>query len=229
MKKIKRILKGSKKNSGYTLVEMLVSMGIYAVIVGSLFTLLISQNTFITNNTARMDVDLNARKAMIIMVKELRMSKKDLCFIYDKPIDQLGAAITFQGPSIVFQVPVDWDGDGNVFDNFGRIEWGIDGKLDYNVEYCIIAGDTEGRLWRRVWDDSNKLVSSTEIARGLANFWVEGLYWDTGGKKYAQALSGSAVEIFDITIRTEKNTVRGRNLASPLRLTLTNRVSTRNN
>ena len=51
-----------KRNSGYTLVELLISLGIFSVVIGSLFIILISHNNLFSRASGRMDVSARAQQ-----------------------------------------------------------------------------------------------------------------------------------------------------------------------
>lgn len=213
----------SKK--AYTLAELLVSLAIFTVVIGSLMSILISQNAFFSRASAAVDVGSKARKVMTLMVKELRSAKQEVVNVYDRPLDQGGVSLNHvAGQSILFQVPVDWDGDGDKFDIWGRIEWGCEGGIDWLIEYYYDS--VNQRVMRRIWDDSMTAQSETVIAENISDFLIQGFQYNSTLQTY---VLHSACEVIDINITAERDTISGRTLASPLTYTLNNRVSWRNN
>ncbi|MCP4650042.1 MAG: prepilin-type N-terminal cleavage/methylation domain-containing protein [PVC group bacterium] len=203
--------------SGFTLTEMIVSLGIYTVVIGTLFSALISHNYFTDQCLGKWDISKQARKVVNDMVKEMRVSKGTYAEIYDMPIDQGGAAANPNaGKSIVFQVPVGLDA-------YGRIEWGAEANIDWSIEYCW--DDSSNQILRRVWDDSNTLIDQVITSEDVADFKVTGYKYDAGSKGY---VVDSLIELVEIEIKTEKDTLRGRCLSDPLNITLNNRVYWRN-
>ncbi|MFH2138833.1 MAG: type II secretion system protein [Candidatus Omnitrophota bacterium] len=226
MSLIKKILKcrKRKKEQGFTLTEIIVSMGIYSVVIGSLFSMLISYNRISQQCFAKWDVKRLAGKGMNSIVKEVRVGSGLNTTLYDRPLDQAGVLIdASDAKSIVFQVPVDWDADGDSLDNFGRVEWGAENNLDWQIEYCWDAVAEE--ILRRVWDETSTLVEQTVVANDISNFSIIGYSYDTGLKKY---VVDTTIELIEINITAEKDTIKGRTLDNPLTVVLNNRVCWRN-
>jgi len=216
-----------KIKGGYTLVELVISLGIFSVVLGSLFTVLVSQNNFFGRANARMEVDASVRKVMMNMVKELRAAKIEYVDIRDRPLDQGGVSLDhINGRSITFQVPVDWDGDADVFNEYGVIEWGAEGQLDWFLEFYYDS--TNGQVIRRVWDGSNAEVSSTVIAAGISGFNIQGFEFNSGTGTYQSIAGNYTKDIVEITVTAQKTTLGGRALATPIAVTLRNRVHWRN-
>ncbi len=219
-----------KKKRAYTLVELLVSLAIFSVVIGSLLTILISQNNFFSRASGRMDVAVRARKVMDNLVKELRRSKLEYVDIYDAPMDQGGVIDYDDAVSISFQVPVDFDNDGDVFDKFGRIEWGTEEGLDGNIEYYYDSANK--RVMRRLWDSSDVSNFETVIAEDISDFKINAYYYDTNlGKLQAATVDpddAKSPEIVTITVTAERKKVGGRTLAVPITYTLKNSVTWRN-
>ncbi|MFH1061790.1 MAG: type II secretion system protein [Candidatus Omnitrophota bacterium] len=213
----------SKK--AYTLAELLVSLAIFTVVIGSLMSILISQNAFFSRASAAVDVGGKARRVMTLMVKELRLAKQEVVNVYDRPLDQPGVSLDHtNGKSIVFQFPVDWDGDGDKFDEWGRIEWGCEGGLDWSIEYYYDS--VNQRVMRRVWDAANTAQSETVVAEDISNFLIQGFQYDSSLQTY---ILHSACEIIEINITAQRDSISGRTLDSPLTYSLINRVTWRNN
>ncbi|MCG2713185.1 MAG: type II secretion system GspH family protein [Candidatus Omnitrophica bacterium] len=211
-----------KRKGGYTLVELLVSLGIFGVLIGSLFTILISQNNFFGRASGAMEVGVTARKVMVLLVKELRTAKQEVVTVYDRPLDQAGVIEDhINGRSILFQVPVDFDGDGDFFDENGLIEWGCEGGHEWAIEYYW--DNTNNRVMRRLWDTSSTAVSETVIAENISNFLIEGYMYN--GAAYERS---SSCQLLKITVTAQKTTLLGRTLPTPLTYTLNNQVSWRN-
>ena len=209
----------------YTFVELLVSLAIFAIVIGSLMSILISQNAFFSRASAAVDVGSKARKVMTLMVKELRSAKQEVVNVYDRPLDQAGVSQDhINGQSIIFQFPVDWDGDGDKFDEWGRIEWGCEGGLEWAIEYYYDS--VNQRVMRRLWDNADTAQSETIIAENISNFLIQGFQYDSTSRTF---ILHSACHIIEITITAQRDSISGRTLDSPLTYTLTNRVTWRNN
>ncbi|MBI4845257.1 MAG: type II secretion system protein [Candidatus Omnitrophica bacterium] len=214
------MLKGKK---GYTIVESLIAMAIFTLIIGTLFTMLISQNNFFSQSRAKMDVSSAARKAMTVIIKEMRLCKVEYVEVYNLPIDQGGVIDHTDATSIKFQVPVDWDGDGDFFNEYGIIEWGAEGQEDYALQYYWDSANE--RIIRRVWDSSANEDSFTVIAEDIFDFKINGFKYNSASQNVEP---DSSCEIVEIEITARRSQISGRSLANPLTYTLSNRVAWRN-
>lgn len=223
MTNLKAKTKIKSKSSGFTLVELLVTMGIFSVIIGSLFSVLISQNNFVSLCSGKWEVARKSRKIMNILIKEARMSSPLNVSVYSLPMDQGGSVRTDTGPSLEFQSPVDWDADGDFVDEFNRVEWGAENSLGWSIEYCWDSATEQ--VLRRVWDDTNSLVSQVLVADNITNFQVVGLIYDTGTNSY---IPEDDMEMAEIQMTSVQRTSGGRTLAVPLTFELQNTVFFRN-
>ena len=213
------------QEKGYTFAELLVSLAIFTVVIGSLLSILISQNTFFSRAIASVEVGSAARKVVGLLVKELRVAKSEVVNLYGSPIDEPGASLNHtDGKSIVFQVPVDWDNDGDRFDEWGVIEWGCEGGLNWAIEYYYDSANK--RVMRRLWDDTDTARSETVIAENISDFMMQGFRYNTTTKAYELH---SSCDVVEITVTAEQDNIGGRSMAIPLEYTLINRVTWRNN
>ncbi len=223
--KLKKAGNGCRKhnfNSGFTLVEVIVSLGIITLILGSLFNVLISQNRIFNLSMAKWDLSNDARKAMNLLVKEARMSDALYVQIYDLPMDQAGNKAS-SGVSVEFQVPVDWDADGDFVDQYNQTEWGADGHFDWSIEYYRDSASNE--LKRRVWDSAGAMDSQTTISTNITAFQVNGYRYSGSLKKYVLDID---LEIIEVSISATKSLLRGITLNVPLAVSLKNRINFRN-
>ncbi|MBU1043813.1 MAG: type II secretion system GspH family protein [Candidatus Omnitrophica bacterium] len=212
-----------KNNNAYTLAELLVSLAIFSVVIGSLMTILISQNAFFSRASASVEVGANARKVMSLMVKELRLSKVDRVEVYDKNGNKYDKDTHPDGADIYFKVPIDCDNDGDRFDVNGNIEWGCEGGLEWFIEYYF--DEANKRVMRRLLDASKIAQSETVIANNISGFLIQGFHYNFTNKIYEP---DSACNVLRITITSERDSISGRILDTPLTYTLTNQVSWRN-
>lgn len=123
----------NKKQAGLSLLEILVTAVIFVVIASAIIGLLISGKQTYDFGTAQVNVESEARRALDDISRELRQAS--------------GAKITgvsegASGNSIVFQIPWDIDGDGDVVNALGAVEWSNDPGINRigTIGYSLVGG-----------------------------------------------------------------------------------------
>ena len=184
----------------------------------------VAHSRYVDQCVGKWDVANQVRKSVSSLIKEARMSTGLNVAVYDRPVDQVGAVLdSNNGQSIVFQVPVDHDSDGDFLDNFGRIEWGADNNLDWSIEYCWDS--TTEEVLRRIWDSGNTLRENIVMANDISAFRIRGYNYSTSSHSYVISAN---LEMAEIDVTAVKTELRGRTLPTPFRLTLNNQVVWRN-
>lgn len=164
---------------GFSLVEALVSVFIFSLLFAALFMVLYGgQASWYTADT-QTEVNQKARRPVLTMVKELRQTRSSE--IIDVPADGNNYN------TITFKIPEDVDGDGDVIDALGRIEWSGNINYSLNADNQIIRTTPSGPL---VLADN---ISSLQFMRPV----------------------GSS-DVIQISVTAQKNTVWGRNLESTI-------------
>jgi len=125
------------KRYGFTLIELMVVALISLIILAVIFGVLSAGRQSWRTGSTQVELQQETRKAMDWMVKELRES------------GPAQANITGGGSIITFQVPVDWEPDGDVVDNNGNIEWGAEDNLGRSIQY-LLGGLNNRQLLRKV-------------------------------------------------------------------------------
>ena len=121
---------------GFTLVELLVTVFIFAMIFAATFAVLtVGNNSWYTGNE-QVQVSQEVRKALLTMDRELRQSRSSV--ISDVFAD--GAYYD----AITFRVPEDTDDDGDVIDAAGNVEWSDQINYSRNAENQIIRTTAAG-------------------------------------------------------------------------------------
>lgn len=161
MKRIKNM-----RNSGFTFVEMLVSVAIFGVIVAMVMVLILTSNTAYHSANARITSQEDLRRALRSLVHELSET------------NAYRTETTVPG-EITFQIPIlDISGgtyNGQTVDSKNNIIFGArmtptnvpDGFPDYAIRYLLIPNNdisNSNRLVRRVLDAyPNGSVVGTDI------------------------------------------------------------------
>lgn len=113
------------KKNGFTLVEILVVIGVISIISGSILMVIVSWHRSWNISKVQMDVQSQARRAMSEITEELSQAGQSTVSIINAANDE-----------ITFQLPTD-DYAGGVF------TWGD------QIQYSVIMGPTGiNQLWR---------------------------------------------------------------------------------
>lgn len=132
------LLGKAKKQQGFTLSEILITVIFLALLGMALFSTLSSANTILQTQVLRASIDQGGMQLFRSMAREIAESSP--------AADQshLILATDVGGNSVVtFQVPVDWDGDGDVVQNnlTQVVEWGA---------YRFVR-EPQGQSWLNGW------------------------------------------------------------------------------
>lgn len=118
----------------FSLLELLVTVAIFFMIIGAVFSLLISGRKAFETGNVQIEVEQEARRALDYMSKELRQSSANKI---QAPADGASSA------TIIFEIPWDVDGDGDVIDDLsGAIEWSDDAGVNRigAITYSLAGG-----------------------------------------------------------------------------------------
>ncbi len=129
------------KREGYTLIEMLVVLGIVSLLFGAVFGVLNIGNTSFNTGSARQTIENQARQGLDNMLREF--------------YETSGGRVVLSGANsvITFKLPVGVDGSGNLL-------WGAQGVQDYKIKYLV----DNNQLVRKLLDPSDNLISQKVLA-----------------------------------------------------------------
>jgi len=105
-------------SDGFTLLEVLISSVILALVIGSIYGVLASSSSLYKQN-----MNITYLQASGGIIQERLMAE----LAYGTPL-----ATTTEGTSITFWTPVDADGVNGPLSADGEVEWGYDGRLGYS-------------------------------------------------------------------------------------------------
>lgn len=125
------------KNSGFTFIEVMITLLVFSIISLTLWAVLSTGKHSWHRGVTQIELQQETRKAMDRITKELRQS------------GSTHMAISGAGTVLTFQVPVDWDNDGDIVDDDGNIEWGADDTKDWAIQYFL---NNNRQLLRRTLD-----------------------------------------------------------------------------
>ena len=170
MKKISRI-----DRRGFTLLELMISMGLLTVVMGILFTMSIGIGDTAKLQDTRLQNNDEARRALLAVVPRLRQAQTSSINIGDLPGDVLS-----------FRMPSDLDGNGSAVNISGDLETGNlitiqrdDDDLNQDTitkeQLIMIEGDTVTVLANSLSPDARPAAVEIgeEAADNTAGFWVE--------------------------------------------------------
>ncbi|MBU4346541.1 MAG: prepilin-type N-terminal cleavage/methylation domain-containing protein [Candidatus Omnitrophica bacterium] len=164
---------------GFTLVEILISIFIFSLVFMAMFMLLSGGQASFYTGDAQVELNQGLRNALITMNRELRQTRST-------EINGVPADDNFY-TSVTFRVPEDVDGDGDVIDASGSMEW------SGNINYALNA---DNQIIRLVQADQSILannISSLRFRRFAGN-----------------------LDVIQIHITAQKATALGRSLESSI-------------
>lgn len=153
------------KAGGFTLLEVLVVVGIFTLIIGTSFTLLSSSRLSTDITEAQIQVAEHARLAMDRITKELRLSHFSRVRISGNL--KFTAAETNPGSVINFQIPVGSYDDQLALDPNNALQWGCAANPGHYLAYSV---DGNHQLLRTAYtDQAGSNPTSQIIAQNIAS------------------------------------------------------------
>jgi type IV pilus assembly protein PilW len=133
-------------HKGFTLMEMMVAMAIASIVMAGIYTFYRSQLRTHVTQQALVDMQQDARIAMYMMTREIRMAGYD-------PQNSAGAALlTADAAEIEFNSDI--DGGGDIDDQSERFYYALSNDADRDGK----ADGTPCNLERGSWDAGGNLV-----------------------------------------------------------------------
>ncbi len=169
-------MKKTKPEKSFTLVEVLIAMGILSLITGAIISVLMVGLSSWQIGEAKTQGQQDVRRAMQNMTRELRLSNSGHIEI----LNEYGSVIsTGTGVKIRFQVPIYNKTTQQIdLDTSGNKKWGADTTQYYWACYQLIkeSGKDTGQLKRTILT-SNKIteVSYTVLADNVQSLSFIGL------------------------------------------------------
>ncbi len=164
-----------QSEKGFTLLEMIVAMGLLPLLIFSVFSVLEMAGVIFRTTDVYAQINHNAMQTLRHISREIGQTS---------PLvvpNHILVATDANGNSVVqFQIPVDWDNDGDAVTTGlnPAAEWGAyddvgqdqSGNLDYWTEYRMV----NDQLIRRLLDQSLAPVSNSDriIANDVQGFLV---------------------------------------------------------
>ena len=124
---------GTKKTGrGFTLIEVLISSVIAAIILSSIYSIYKTGNDLWDIKSHQADLQAMARIAIERMTKELKGATRTSSRI---PSPNLAISAAPNNENVTFYLPVDLDVDGRITDNTtGAIEWDTTNAIQYQYD-----------------------------------------------------------------------------------------------
>ena len=195
-------MKSKPKKSGFTLIEVLVVVGILTLIIGASFTLLSSGRLSANLSEAQVQTAENARIAMNRITKELRLSRSSRAHISNG----VGLATNLNNGTVInFQIPVGSYAPQLQLNPDNSLQWGCAGSQGHFLAYSVV----NSQLLRRAYYADGSLDVSEIIANHIFSV------------TFSRTSAGS--QIINIAIVSQRQTAQG-----PIIQTLNSRVKLRN-
>lgn len=224
--------KEEKYLTGFTLMETMIVVSIFTLIMGTGLCMLVAAQRVYDYQEALMGVQFEAKRAMNRMVSELRNAGIGHIYILDAAGNHV-----LTGSCLRFQLPVDWDSDGDVLDDWGHIEWGEPNskQLNWVAEYTLSGN----RLVRRVYNglpSTASVQSSYEtVLAGLPEDPIRPVLITSlqfQGSSLIVSPSGDSLPdslaLVEISLTAQCSTLKSRTMSSPLSASLRSKIKFRN-
>jgi len=124
-----------KYKLGMTLIELTMTVGLMAVVMGSLFTLSLSLNDTVQTYNATMTATDEARHALYVLIPRLSQASRQTINWNELP-----------GEVLRFRMPTDLDGNGSCVDVGGNLELGDTITIQRDTEDINGDGLTNNQL-----------------------------------------------------------------------------------
>ena len=138
--------------SGFTLIEVAISMGVFAVLLASVFSITVETSSFLGETDANVAVQMEANRAFTRLAEILRKTGR---------VEIAGVAyprVTNGGSEIQFRILADRDGNGYAFEEgTGALEW--------DNQVFTVTTDDEGNL--DVYSGASKVYALARYISGL--------------------------------------------------------------
>jgi len=190
-----------KFNKGFTLLEIMVVVGLLTFIMSTIFGILASARRVWATGEALISLQQEGSLGLDKMVRELRLCRS--------------ATVGADNKTVRFNIPIDADGDGFIDLSGGTVIYGADGHQGWNIEYQIDTNNKQ--VMRRVLDTSNNQVSQRILAK---NINPDPLL------TYFQTVTGG--QAVNIGLAIEIGAMEGLTLNPPLQIALSTQVNLRN-
>ncbi|MDP3921113.1 MAG: prepilin-type N-terminal cleavage/methylation domain-containing protein [Candidatus Omnitrophota bacterium] len=192
--------RGRKHDSGFTLVEMVLSVALFSMVLVALYATLDMARVIFNTGSAYSQVTQSVMQTLRFISREIGQTSPNLVPVhFELEADDDGNSI------VRFQIPVDWDNDGDAIEGTldPDVEWGAYDDagqtrachadtpgtpecdepdhaeiLDRWVRYRVIEGPTEDdgdeQLVREVLDADKNLIegSASVVSNNVAAFNV---------------------------------------------------------
>lgn len=162
-----------RRKSGFTVLELLIASSIFSVMMVSVAALFMSaeQGYEFTLNTYNLET--STAKATEMILEELKSAQ----ILAIETHDQHRACL-------IYQVPIDWDDDGDVIDDNGNVEWGATWS-DYEPNNPENLLNHVYVLWLKPETEWSRNYSEAEYAQNID--------YNGDGDQYDNFLRGTLV------------------------------------
>ena len=142
--------------TGFTLIEILLVMGIFTIITGACLTLLSTGRVSVNIADTQSQTEESARQAMNRISKELRLSQAGRVSISNN----LGSATSNTSGSVInFQVPVGCYETLDLTDTY-ELKWGTENTQNAHISYSL---DGNSRLLRSTYTAEDASDATSRI------------------------------------------------------------------
>ena len=126
--------------AGFSLVELLIAMAIGLVVLSAMYSVFTIQNKTFSKQEQIVEMQQNARAAMDMMSREIRMAGYDPCSV-NSDADSSNNFFSVTVDSTQLQIKADLDGNNPLSNNCQSPYKGIDATSQENIIYAFDAAN----------------------------------------------------------------------------------------
>ncbi|MCU0665554.1 MAG: prepilin-type N-terminal cleavage/methylation domain-containing protein [Candidatus Omnitrophica bacterium] len=190
----------AKNKKGFTLLELMISVGITAIISAAILNIFSIGLSSWQIGEAKIESQYQARKAMQEITQDLRLSNPGHIDVLNDSNTEIqtgiGTKLRFQVPSYDNKIIHFLGGDVALaairLDNDNNIIWGADNTNGYFIQYQLVTSGTNHQLARVILNSSFTQVSRRVLANNILAVGFKGIPSGTSNPRSVEiSITGS--------------------------------------
>lgn len=158
------------KKTAFTLMEVLITMGIFTLIAAASYSVLLSSNLSSSISEIQIESNASARIALERIIQELQLSQPNKVWLTSNTLGATTSSVL--GNVVNFQVPVITNGDLSF--NAGQLKWGSQTTEGEYIAYSVKCSEGKCQLLRSIYTSSNGSNPQEKVvAQDIVSLWFK--------------------------------------------------------